>query len=187
MRLREPQTMNQEVSSSPQDDDDQLEVETSQTSQFRFIDLSAKLIGKQPKNQESKEKSSSNKEDDNQLDVTSETAGFQFVDLSTMSRGQQAKNRHLVRSHVSKATRRAQRKKQEAEQDPNLVAQLSRDLIRTPSPSRMSQQPALNSTISALQTYQGTVTPYLYELFKLCKASNVIRRARLTVSKLNRR
>jgi hypothetical protein len=121
-----------------------------------------------------------------------QTDRFQFIDLSVRSREVQARNRTLVRSHVIKAARRANQKKQEDLRRLGLVEftflkghtsqdeldSMTDDAIRqffrtstwTLNSARLSHRPALESTISALQTYKGKVTPYLYELLGNCKA-----------------
>jgi hypothetical protein len=124
--------------------------------------------------------------------VTTQTDQFQFVDLSRRSKGQQAKNRFLVRSHVTKVSRRARRKRpavagqnkelldQKAESHPQIHDSVAHFLqSRAPSPGRIAQRPAMDSTISALHTFEGRVTPHLYELLELSKAYNDTGRIRL--------
>jgi hypothetical protein len=150
-----------------ENDNDESKAGPSQTYKFRFTDLSMRSRH-QIQNRASIETSRSSQDDNDELEVPSQTRQFQFIDVSTRSRGQQTKNRVLARSHVSKLIRRAQRKKHEG------TGQVNLNLQRTswvPSPAQISQRPAMDSTFSALQTYKGKVTPYLYELFMLRKAS----------------
>ena len=126
---------------------------------------------------------------------------FLFIDLSTRSRTQQAENQRLVRSHATKVARqvqRSQRRKKVALADESsnalnstrtdqiavdsakssdgeqtrALALYCRESTGSPNAAQLSQKPAIESTISAIQTYKGKVSPYCHELLGFY-ASNI--------------
>jgi hypothetical protein len=96
--------------------------------QFQLIDETLPLREPQTEILNSIEQPPSNQNDKNVLHQEP-IQTLEFIDLSTRSKRQQAKNRILVRSHVTRTVRRAQRQRQETDQQGIVSSVVPKDTV----------------------------------------------------------
>jgi hypothetical protein len=110
----------------------------SHTFQFEFQLINETVPLREPQTEilNSIEQPPSNQNDKNVLHQEP-IQTLEFIDLSTRSKRQQAKNRIIVRSHVTRAVRRAQRQRQEPNQQDIVSSVVPKDMVSAVVPKAM--------------------------------------------------
>jgi hypothetical protein len=168
-----------ESSHSRQDDGQDSAEEASQTEKFQFIDLSTRSKEQQAKNR-TLARSHTSKVVQRKQQKAREAARKQGRVEFTFVKGHSSMDSLGSMTNLI-STMRLDQKAKDHLQSRASIKQFFRSRSWTPNSGRLSQKPAIESTISALRTYKGKVTPYLHMLLGECMAFSTSTLTTLTI------